>query len=158
MTQTTLVFLRRDGEILLAMKKRGFGAGRWNGAGGKLDRGETFGEAAAREVQEEIGVTTGVLTEVAKLMFYMDDYDGDPIKNVECIVYLCEDWAADPAESEEMAPQWFALSAIPYPEMWPDDIYWLPEVLAGKYVEAEFWFAHGDVLRDMKLLTKPLLV
>jgi hypothetical protein len=28
---TTLCYVRREGEILLAMKKRGFGKGKWNG-------------------------------------------------------------------------------------------------------------------------------
>jgi hypothetical protein len=28
---TTLCYVRREGEILLAMKKRGFGQGKWNG-------------------------------------------------------------------------------------------------------------------------------
>ena len=46
----TLVFLRREGEVLLGMKKRGFGEGKWNGFGGKVEAGETIVEAAAREV------------------------------------------------------------------------------------------------------------
>ncbi|MEJ0073651.1 MAG: NUDIX domain-containing protein [Candidatus Saccharibacteria bacterium] len=55
--ETTLLLLRRNDEVLLAMKKRGFGAGRWNGVGGKLDPGETVEQALVRECQEEIGVT-----------------------------------------------------------------------------------------------------
>ena len=51
----TLVFLRREGEVLLGMKKRGFGEGKWNGFGGKVEAGETIVEAAAREVREECG-------------------------------------------------------------------------------------------------------
>ena len=51
----TLVFLRREGEVLLGMKKRGFGEGKWNGFGGKVEAGETIVEAAAREVKEECG-------------------------------------------------------------------------------------------------------
>ena len=53
----TLVLLREDNRVLLGMKKRGFGAGKWNGFGGKLEPGETVVEAAAREVQEECGLT-----------------------------------------------------------------------------------------------------
>ena len=37
------------------MKKRGFGEGKWNGFGGKVEVGETIVEAAAREVKEECG-------------------------------------------------------------------------------------------------------
>ena len=32
----TLVFLRDGSKVLLGMKKRGFGAGKWNGFGGKV--------------------------------------------------------------------------------------------------------------------------
>jgi 8-oxo-dGTP pyrophosphatase MutT (NUDIX family) len=40
--QATLVFVFNPaGDILLAMKKRGFGEGKWNGAGGKVEPGET---------------------------------------------------------------------------------------------------------------------
>lgn len=44
----TLAFLRRESEILLGYKKRGFGKGKWNGFGGKVDPGETIEHAAIR--------------------------------------------------------------------------------------------------------------
>jgi 8-oxo-dGTP pyrophosphatase MutT (NUDIX family) len=53
----TLLLLRSNGRILLGRKKRGFGAGKANGFGGKVEVGETIKEAAVREVQEESGVT-----------------------------------------------------------------------------------------------------
>jgi 8-oxo-dGTP pyrophosphatase MutT (NUDIX family) len=53
----TLLLLRSNGRILLGRKKRGFGAGKANGFGGKVEVGETIKEAAVREMQEESGVT-----------------------------------------------------------------------------------------------------
>jgi NADH pyrophosphatase NudC (nudix superfamily) len=53
----TLLFLQKDDQILLAMKKRGFGSDRYNGVGGKLEPGETIEQALIRECQEEIEVT-----------------------------------------------------------------------------------------------------
>lgn len=44
----TLVFVREAGKILLGMKKRGFGQGRWNGFGGKVEKGETILAGAKR--------------------------------------------------------------------------------------------------------------
>lgn len=44
----TLLFVVESDRVLLGMKKRGFGAGRWNGFGGKVDRDETIEEAAKR--------------------------------------------------------------------------------------------------------------
>ena len=53
------LFREEEGErqLLLGRKKRGFGEGKWNGFGGKLEPGETVEEAAVRELQEESGVT-----------------------------------------------------------------------------------------------------
>lgn len=42
--------------ILLGRKKRGVGEGFFNGFGGKVERGETIFEAAARELEEEAGI------------------------------------------------------------------------------------------------------
>jgi 8-oxo-dGTP pyrophosphatase MutT (NUDIX family) len=53
----TLCLTKEDGMILLGMKKRGFGEGRWNGFGGKVEEGETIVEAAIREMKEESGLT-----------------------------------------------------------------------------------------------------
>lgn len=44
----TLVLVVQPGRVLLGMKKRGFGAGKWNGFGGKVQPGETIEEAARR--------------------------------------------------------------------------------------------------------------
>ncbi len=147
--QTNLVFLRREGQILLAMKKRGFGAGRWNGAGGKVEEGEGAETAARRETREEIGVEAEELKEVAQLTFYFASDFSDPLQNIHCRVYVCEAWTGEPAESEEMAPKWYDLAAIPYDDMWPDDRHWLPQVLAGQQVEGIFLFGEQDTILDM---------
>ena len=44
----TLVLIREPSRVLLGMKKRGFGEGRWNGFGGKVEQGETITQAAYR--------------------------------------------------------------------------------------------------------------
>ena len=44
-------------QVLLGLKKRGFGAGKWNGFGGKVESTDaSIAAAAAREVQEEANV------------------------------------------------------------------------------------------------------
>ena len=135
--QATLIFLLKDGQILLAMKKRGFGADKWNGVGGKRRDGEKIEETAKREANEEIGVSVGYLKEVAILNFYfLEKTDW----NQQVVVYLSDNWIGEPKESEEMAPRWFDLDEIPYIDMWDDDIFWLPKVLNGSRVEADFLF------------------
>lgn len=48
--QLTLVFVIEKSRILLGFKKRGFGVGRWNGFGGKVEKQESIEEAAKRRV------------------------------------------------------------------------------------------------------------
>lgn len=139
----TLLFLKREGEILLAMKKRGFGMGRWNGVGGKLEPGETIEQALVRECQEEIGVTPLEYRQVAELDFIQDVDTADPW-HMYVYAYVCDTWQGDPVETEEMAPKWFDETDIPYPEMWGDDEFWLPKVLNGQKVVGNFSFDEHD--------------
>jgi 8-oxo-dGTP diphosphatase len=142
MIQQTLVLLvrRQTNEILLAMKKRGFGAGKLNGVGGKVKEGETAVAAAVREIQEEVGVVVGEsdLAQVAEIIFHFTD---DSFKDIFCRVYSNERWLGEPQESEEMAPEWFDMNNIPYDRMWVDDKYWLPAVLRGDVLKATFNFS-----------------
>ena len=142
----SLLFLQRDDEILLAMKKRGFGEGRWNGVGGKVEAGESIEQAMVRETQEEIGVTPTTYEKVADIRF--DEYfKGEPTL-MHVHVFIASAWTGEPTESEEMAPQWFNVADIPYSDMWSDDVYWLPEVLKGNKISADFKLDATDVIID----------
>lgn len=67
--QLTLCIIHQDERVLLGMKKRGLGEGRWNGFGGKVERGETIEAATVREIYEESGVTVAELDKVGVLDF-----------------------------------------------------------------------------------------
>lgn len=47
----TLVFIQKCNQILLGYKKRGFGASKWNGFGGKVNFNESITDAAVRSVK-----------------------------------------------------------------------------------------------------------
>jgi len=138
----TLLFLKRGDDILLAMKKRGFGANRYNGVGGKIEPGETIEAALVRECQEEIGVTPTHYWKVAEHDFSQTENDQPWRMYVHA--YLCDEWEGEPAETDEMAPEWFKLGNIPYGNMWQDDEYWLPRVLKGEKVYGIFSFDEHD--------------
>ena len=151
----TLLFLVDDDRILLAMKKRGFGVGLWNGVGGKIEAGETLEDAVVRECQEEICVTPITYHKVAELDFCGSSTDEGWHMFVHA--YVCSSWNGTPQETEEMAPKWFKKSDIPYDQMWQDDKYWLPLVLAGKTVSGTFTFDANDVLLTHELREVPSL-
>ena len=138
--QASLCLLLRDGEILLARKKRGFGLGKWNGVGGKPEPGETIDAAALRETEEEIGVTPRDLRRVATLDFFFPATPEFAGWDQQVCVYTATRWTGEPIETEEVAPRWFARGAIPYDEMWIDDPLWLPLVLRGEQVRGQFLY------------------
>ncbi len=148
MRNSTLVFLVKRNtsknieNICLAMKKRGFGAGRYNGTGGKVEE-ETIEEAAIRETREEIGVQVENLVKVAKLEFR---FPHNPAWDQIVHVFLSEIWDGELTESEEMKPEWFSVSKIPYDTMWPDDKFWLPKVIAGDLIKGSFVFGENDIV------------
>ena len=138
----TLVFARRASQILLGMKKRGFGAGRWNGFGGKVKDGESVEDAARREFLEETGLAARELSKRGDLHF---TFAGDPVA-LYVQVFEALSWDGEAKESEEMAPKWFFLTKIPYDAMWPDDKLWLPIFLAGKKFTGEFAFTDQNTM------------
>lgn len=155
MRQCTLVFLIKPDEkrILLAMKKRGFGVGKWNGVGGKLHGEETIKEAAIREAQEEISVELNHndLENVAIIDFF---FEGKPEFDQQAHVFFAETWQGDPSESEEMKPQWYFYDTLPFSDMWVDDPFWLPRVIAGEKLKAQFVFSEDG----SKIISKKIEV
>lgn len=146
----TLLFLLKDNEILLAVKKRGFGEGLWNGVGGKIESGETIEQALVRECQEEIEVTPVSYSQVAELDFY-GGTKAEPW-HLQIFAYFCNNWQGEPVETEEMAPKWYKLTDLPYAYMWDDDKYWLPLVLKGKKLKANFNFNENNTVVSNNIL------
>lgn len=143
----TNCFLLREGQVCLAMKKRGLGVGLWNGTGGKLQEGETVIDAAKREAREELGVDLGELEPRGEALFVFED-------NFEVFVhlFLCHQWQGEPIETEEMAPEWFDIDKIPYETMWQTDKHWLPVVLRGTSINAVFNFnPDGKTVKNFDL-------
>lgn len=144
----TLLLLRDGDRLLLGRKKRGFGAGKLNGFGGKVDPGETLLAAALREMHEESGVELR-RADVAHVGFLAFTFDSAPDARLDVHVFTATSRAPVLfVESEEMAPAWFDARAPPLAEMWADDALWLPRVLAGARVRGAFRFAdHSTIVR-----------
>lgn len=151
MRQCTLCLLIKDKQILLAMKKRGFGMGRWNGTGGKVEAGEQIIDAAKRETKEETGVD---IMNPEKFGVFHFSFPHKPEWDQDVHLFVAKKWQGELAESEEMMPKWFNFEDIPYDKMWADDKHWLPRVLMGEKLEADFVFGEGDkIIRyAMKML------
>jgi 8-oxo-dGTP diphosphatase len=145
MTRTCLCLIRRrtasGGDVLLGLKKTGFGAGKWVGLGGHIEAGEKPEAAAAREVTEEssLVVPADSLQHMASIEFR---FPARPSWDQTAQVYVTWVYEGDPEESDEVSPRWFDEDALPLELMWDDAKYWLPAVLAGQHVDATITFAN----------------
>lgn len=126
-------------------KKRGLGAGKINGPGGRIEPGETPYEAAIRETQEEVGITLVDPKPHAELWFaFADGY------TLFATVFVAYRHHGPLIETDEADPFWVSIANIPYEQMWQDDKLWLPEVLAGRPVIGKFFF-DGDRMLEHRV-------
>jgi 8-oxo-dGTP diphosphatase/2-hydroxy-dATP diphosphatase len=137
-----------SGKILLGLKKRGFGVGRWNGYGGKVKEGESIRKAARREIFEEAGIIAKDLEEVGKIDFEFVD---KPDEILEVHFFKIGGYYGNPRETEEMRPGWFEAHNIPYDLMWPDDKVWMPLFLQGKNFEGRILFRDQDTILESQV-------
>jgi len=138
-TPVTLCFLIRDRpgggtEVLLGLKKTGFGRGKIVGLGGHVEPGESHAEAACREVGEEAGVTVleRDLRPAGVVEFV---FPARPEWNMCTTLFTTRRWQGEPVESREIAPEWFDALSLPVDRMWQDADHWLPVVLEGRTVD-----------------------
>ncbi len=137
----TLAFVIKEEQILLIRKKRGLGAGKINGPGGRLEDNESIQACAVREAQEELGITPLHPQKHGELLFqFVDGY------SIHVHVFRASDLNGTPIETEEAIPIWSPLDRVPYDEMWEDDEIWLPHLIAGKQFHGRFIFDEDNML------------
>ncbi|MEQ8859437.1 MAG: 8-oxo-dGTP diphosphatase [Pseudomonadales bacterium] len=137
----TLMFVRDADRVLLIRKLRGHGAGRINGPGGKPEPGESALDCVLRETEEEVGVRP-VGVSLAGLFRFVDTEAPDWLG----YVFVADGCRGSPRPSAEARPLWCRCDGLPFDEMWDDDRFWLPRVLAGERLEGDFLFRDGTLL------------
>jgi 8-oxo-dGTP diphosphatase len=124
-------------------KKRGLGAGKINGVGGRLEPGESPLTGIVREAQEELGITLADPIKRGELHFqFLDGY------SLFCTVFVASRFDGIPIETEEAVPLWFDIDQLPFDEMWEDDELWLRQALEGKSFRGFFEFEGEKMVSD----------
>ncbi len=144
--RATLMFVVRGDEVLLIRKKRGFGMGKINGPGGKLDPGETELECAVRETIEELGVRAVSAEKRGELWFQFVDGMA-----MHVAVFHATAHEGDVIETDEAAPLWTRIDAIPFHEMWADDVHWLHRMLTGRESFTGRFLFEGDSMLSQEI-------
>ena len=139
LVRTRRTLFGRRTEILLGEKLTGLGTGKFVGAGGKLEAGEDARAAAVREVHEELGVVVDPadLEPISLITYPFVDRDEWSQRSHG---FVARSWTGAPAASDELAPHWFDTRHIPFDRMWADARTWLPQALAGEFIERTIEF------------------
>ncbi len=147
--RATLLFVVRGEQVLLIRKKRGLGAGKINGPGGRLEPGESFAACAVRETEEELVTTPSMPVASGQLQFqFVDGY------SIHVHVFRADDCDREPQETDEAIPLWAHVDELPYDEMWADDRIWLPLLLRQEPFHGRFLF-DDDLMVDHEMLPQP---
>ena len=142
---TVNYIINKENEVLLQKKRRGFGQGKWNGPGGKIDQDETPRDSAIREVKEETRLIMKEPKLVGEIEFIFTK--NNEINNY-CYVFRCNEYEGSPIDTGEGELRWFEIDKVPYEKMWDDDKYWLKEVLNGGKAYKRFYFDdNGKVIK-----------
>jgi len=139
--KAVITYIISEGKILLIEKLRGLGAGKINVPGGHIEPGESAMEAAIRETEEEVSLSTSKLKLVGFLFFEFTN--GLTMKGS---VFKTSNYTGIMANSPEAIPFWCDLDKIPYKKMWEDDLIWLPEMLKGRYFRGFFRFNEDSMI------------
>jgi 8-oxo-dGTP diphosphatase len=140
------MFIFRDHEVLLIRKKRGLGAGKINGPGGKIDPGESPAECAIRETREELLVEAHHPEHAGLLHFQFSDGLA-----LECDVFRADQFSGSPTETDEAIPLWTPTAHIPFHEMWADDIHWFHHLTSRTPFRGFFHFENDHMLSCLVL-------
>jgi len=135
MKPTTLVFpIDEQNRILLGRKKRGFGADKYNGFGGKLEAGESFRDCAIRELFEESGL------------------HGRP-EDLECVAAFDFQFPFDESLTHVGYVYFLRTFTGNVEETGDGDRQWLPMLLEGKKLKGPIVFGRDNSTVDKMNLT-----
>ena len=102
----------RDGKVLLIQRGHDPWRGAWSLPGGRVERGETLAEAAARELREETGLVIGT-PRLVETLDAIDRADDGTVRGHFVIVVFAADATGTPvASSDADAFDWFTLDGI----------------------------------------------
>lgn len=113
-----IALVRPDGRVLLQLRPQGKAhAGLWEFPGGKVEEGETFEQALAREIEEELGIRfePRELVEIAQA--------ADPATTpIAITLFACRNWFGEPAALDAETIGWFAAEELAALAMPPLDV------------------------------------
>lgn len=114
--QVTAGVIRRDGRILIAQRKSGHLAGKWEFPGGKIEPGETPEQCLERELHEEFKIEVTVGSHVATSVFEYKEI------TIELLGYEAEYVRGDFVLTDHSQIEWVKPAELPAWDLAPADL------------------------------------
>lgn len=125
----TLAFIRSEGKVLMVhrtFKETDENLGKWNGIGGKVERGEGVEEGMRREIMEETGLE--VLEMRLRGTLLWNDF-GPRREDWLAFVFIVDRFSGTPFKaSDEGSLSWVPIEEIKNLPMWKGDALFMPLV------------------------------
>lgn len=116
--------------------------GKWNGLGGKVEKGETPESCAIREVREESGLI--VNRPIFRGFITFPNFDG--MNDWYVFVYRFDDFTGELTESSEGELEWISSNRMPELPLWEGDRIFMKWLDQDKIFSAIFNYEAGRLL------------
>ena len=151
--ESSLVYVMRDDEVLMlhrVKKKNDIHEGKWNGLGGKSEKGESPAECAIREVKEESGLIMNRVHFSGHITF--PDFDG--VNDWSVFIFTADDFSGEVIECDEGNLFWKKKNEIMDLNLWPGDRAFLPLVMSGTLFSGKITYDQGKLVEvDLQKIT-----
>ena len=148
MILATLCYIKHNGRTLMVYRNKkanDIHEGKWNGLGGKFERGETPEECVIREIREESGLSIQNPKLCGLLMF--PNFMGN---DWYVFVFTANGFTEELIDSPEGKLEWIPDEKIRELNLWQSDHIFMPWLQAGKFFSAKFEY-EGDVMKTYQV-------
>jgi len=121
-------------------KENDYHHGKWNGLGGKLERGESPEECAIREIKEESGLIVKDI--VLKGMITFPLFDGKDDWYV--FLFVTDSFEGELIESNEGNLAWIPNEKLTKINLWDGDKIFIPWLSGDRFFSAKFNYNDGE--------------
>lgn len=145
MQLATLCYVRKNNKTLMLFRNKkpnDIHEGKWNGLGGKFEKGETPEECVIREVREESGLSIknpklhGIIT------FPM--FDGK--KDWYVFMFTVNEFEGELIDSNEGKLEWIENEKLLELNLWEGDKIFIPWLFQEKYFSAKFIYENKKLI------------
>ena len=134
MTTVAVALLQWRGKILICRRRSDQAhAGKWEFPGGKVEAGETPGQALVRELDEELGISVEVFDEVRR---YEYAYPGQP--PVRLAFFRVDRYSGAPDGAQFADLRWESCEALPAYDFLEGDARIVRELAEGLHLLGSF--------------------